>query len=499
MDNKLEGLEFLKAKEIRDKPCDLKRPFAFISYSHDEIDVTIVRNVFTKLYDDGYNLWIDTANIPIDENSWRDAATDALTAETCALALFFRSEPAVISHNIMVELEMIKDLKNIKRIATVDIWHEENNDAVAYRTKILNEKTNEEQRREKLKKISVLQSIYSIVSKDASAIRLKDLEESSVDSLCDKIKDQLEESNIFPKKASSIEQSNKINTQPPANSEEKKATSQEKIKPQETSVDGQKRISTTTGDITYTIYGKEYTDNQANMMLNVFAKVLQKHPDAVGKILADPEKPLIRCVSSINYELPENKTVSTPTRYNAGCYFPIGQGIFVGTALNYPEKLRNIAQLLTICGEDFSILQSEQIELPSSVKTRSSGSNGDEVYTIYGEEHSGNQTQMMVDTLKFIMEKHFDKREELAKLSSIKLSPMSSLTDSTYFRTGNEFSYQGVTYSIGTSFSRQDKLKQILKAINICGEDIGQFKIDGLDDAKPAKRSSTQKRNFLED
>lgn len=105
----------------------------------------------------------------------------------------------------------------------------------------------------------------------------------------------------------------------------------------------------------------------------------------------------------------------------------------------------------------------------------------------------------MVDTLKFIMEKHFGKREVLAKLSSIKLSPMSSLSDSTYFRTGNEFSYNGVTYSIGTSFSRQDKLKQIIKAIDICGEDIGQFKIEGLDDVKPTKRASTGRRNFLED
>lgn len=142
------------------------------------------------------------------------------------------------------------------------------------------------------------------------------------------------------------------------------------------------KSSTSTGDITYTIYGKEYTDNQANMMLNVFAKVLQKHHDAVGRILADPENPLMRCASSVNYELPENKTASTPTRYNSGCYFNIGQGIFIGTALNYPEKLRNISQLLTICGEDFSILQSEQIELPSSVKTRSSGGSGDEIYSI---------------------------------------------------------------------------------------------------------------------
>lgn len=256
------------------------------------------------------------------------------------------------------------------------------------------------------------------------------------------------------------------------------------------------RAATSTGDITYTIYGKEYTDNQANMMLNVFNKVLKQHPDAVDKILADPEKPLIRCASAVNYELPENKTASMPSRYNSGRYFNIeGRGIFIGTGLNYPEKLRNISQLLTLCKEDFSILQSEQIELPDNVKTKAS-SGGAESYSIYGKEYSGNQTQMMVDALKFLIEKHFDKREELAGLLSIKLSPMSELSSISYFRVGEEFSYRGVTYSIGTSFGRTDKLKQIAKAIKICGEDISQFQIDGLEDAKPTAQSSSKNRNF---
>lgn len=262
-----------------------------------------------------------------------------------------------------------------------------------------------------------------------------------------------------------------------------------------------KKRASTTGDITYSIYGKEYTDNQSNMMLNVFAKVLMKHPDAVAKILEDSEKPMIRCASAINYELPENKTDGMPSRYLAGQYLDVGGGIFIGTALNYPEKLRNIAQLLTICGEDFSVLRSEQIELPENVKSRASGG-GVENYTIYGEEHSGNQTQMMIDTLKFIMEKHFDKREELAGLLSIKLAPMSELTPYTYFRSGEEFVYQGITYSIGTSFGRIDKLKQIKKAIAICGEDITQFVIEGLNDPgsnNSAPHSARKKRNFLLD
>lgn len=105
----LQGLEFLKANEIKDEKCNLEVPFAFISYAHDEQDTKVVRNVFDELYKQGYNLWIDTANIPKDENSWRVAAQKALRYPemTCKIALFFRSESSLISPNVLKELEMI--------------------------------------------------------------------------------------------------------------------------------------------------------------------------------------------------------------------------------------------------------------------------------------------------------------------------------------------------------------------------------------------------------
>ena len=68
MIERLSGLEFLKKNEIKDKTCDMNRPFAFISYSHDEHDTQIVLNVFHALYNRGYNLWIDIANMPHDEH-----------------------------------------------------------------------------------------------------------------------------------------------------------------------------------------------------------------------------------------------------------------------------------------------------------------------------------------------------------------------------------------------------------------------------------------------
>ena len=130
----LQGLEFLKANEIKDEKCNLAVPFAFISYAHDPQDTKVVRNVFDELYKRGYNLWIDTANIPKDEKSWRVAAQTALRypEKTCKIALFFRSESSVISPNVLKELEMIKNLDHIARIVVIDIWQDPKMDADKY-------------------------------------------------------------------------------------------------------------------------------------------------------------------------------------------------------------------------------------------------------------------------------------------------------------------------------------------------------------------------------
>lgn len=255
------------------------------------------------------------------------------------------------------------------------------------------------------------------------------------------------------------------------------------------------RVGSLTGDINYTLYDKQYTDNQSNMMLRVFAQVLKRHPEAVGEIFMDPENPVLPCVSRINYTLPENKTPDTPSCFNYGAFFDLHGGFFVGTSMNYFEKLKNISRLLTICGEDFSILCSDAIELPTKVQTKNVPK-GSEVYSIYGKEYSGDQTKMMTDILQFIMEKHFDKREELAQLPSIKLSPLNELINEK-ITSDKQYTYQGVTYSIVTSFGREDKLKQIQKAIRISGEDPEKFVAKGMELIKTGGSRSAKKIDFL--
>lgn len=119
-----------------------------------------------------------------------------------------------------------------------------------------------------------------------------------------------------------------------------------------------------TGDITYSIYGKQYTDNQSNMMLNVFAKILHQHPEIVKDL---PGKPGMNCVSHKDYTLPANRTKNMPSYFRICDYFMIGGGICVGTAYGIADKMKKIALLIDICGEDREIFQSdnELVQLPA--------------------------------------------------------------------------------------------------------------------------------------
>lgn len=187
MTQELVGLQFLKKNLIKDKPCNLDKPFAFISYAHDEHDAQIVRNVFLKLYERGFNLWIDTANIPYDENSWKAAAMEALMDyDTCKAALFFRSEEAMKRDTIQAELETIKARKY--PIITVDIWKDTNLSAEKFKKHML--------ATTKFKEYAVVAEICKIVNVDNSAIRLAADLGNNIDELVEEIAEQLEGKDI---------------------------------------------------------------------------------------------------------------------------------------------------------------------------------------------------------------------------------------------------------------------------------------------------------------
>lgn len=189
MGQELQGLEFLKKHEIVDKKCRFTEPFAFISYSHDAHDAMIVREVFLKLYEKGYNLWIDIANIPYNESEWSMAAIEALKSkEFCKFAFYFRSESSMLKETIEKELYMIKRLVHIGDIVTVDIWENRELNAEEYKQFVLNEKSTEEYK--------ICDTICDIVKTGNSAIRFaKDLD-NNMDRLVDIIAKELEKRGV---------------------------------------------------------------------------------------------------------------------------------------------------------------------------------------------------------------------------------------------------------------------------------------------------------------
>lgn len=192
MTERLSGLDFLKKNEIKNKTCVMDRPFAFISYSHDEHDTQIVRNVFHTLYNRGYNLWIDTANMPHDENAWTRSALNALRNLNCTFAFFFRSESSMSKSTIAKELETIKRLRHVGDIVTVDIWHEENNTAESVYEELLNDV-------EDLASFDACERICNIVSIANSAIRLMADAQNDISRLADAMEEELQRRNVQPR------------------------------------------------------------------------------------------------------------------------------------------------------------------------------------------------------------------------------------------------------------------------------------------------------------
>ena len=164
MNQEIQGLEYLQKNEIKNMKCDMDKPFAFISYSHDDYDAQIVMNVFKQLMKKGYNLWIDVANIPVNQDSWTKPAKSALRNKNCKLAILFRSEISLVTENIKKELEKIDVDKQI--IKSIDIWHAKDMNAEKFRQEIINSGSITEKIKE------ICDDIFDIVKKDCNAIRL---------------------------------------------------------------------------------------------------------------------------------------------------------------------------------------------------------------------------------------------------------------------------------------------------------------------------------------
>ena len=188
--------------------------------------------------------------------------------------------------------------------------------------------------------------------------------------------------------------------------------------------------------------------------------------------------------------------------FNTGSEFTYqGQIYSVGTSYDRSAKMSQIRNAIMLTGEnpsDFVIdglFNEQQLEKAmlcyNNVNSSDSSEEvaaiarkqGDEVYRIGNQEFTGNQSKMMTDAMKYIIEKHFDMLDILEqKLTSVSKKPISELKKAgvNYFNSGSEFTYQGQIYSVGTSYGRNEKLAQIRNAIMLTGEEPQKFDINGL-------------------
>ena len=264
------------------------------------------------------------------------------------------------------------------------------------------------------------------------------------------------------------------------------------------------RQATSTGDIRFTLYGKEYELNQSDMMLTFFAHVLNKHQDIVDEL---PSYNGMTCVSDVDYSLPKNRKADMPTYFRSCEFFEFANGshICVGTSYSVVDKLKKMALLLNICGESPEIFSSEQVELPA-VKVRGGssasgkGSGSLVKFSVYGNKYEQNQTDMLGTICSSVIAKHPDKLEEAADaLLCIDVKDYTDVAKEdrpVYFSSMNRYEVNGTAYSVGGSFGMKEKLKMIARLLIMCDEskDIIDIEDYEIPDVKVKTAAGTKKK-----
>lgn len=268
------------------------------------------------------------------------------------------------------------------------------------------------------------------------------------------------------------------------------------------------RQATSTGDIRFTLYGKEYELNQSDMMLTFFAHVLNKHQDIVEELHSYNG---MTCVSDVDYSLPKNRKADMPTYFRSCEFFEFANGshICVGTSYSVVDKLKKMALLLNICGESPEIFSSEQVELPA-VKVRGGssavgkGSGALVKFSVYGNKYEQNQTDMLGTICSSVIAKHPDKLEEAA--DALLCLDVKDYTDvakedrPVYFSSMNKYEVNGTAYSVGGSFGMKEKLKMIARLLIMCDEskDIIDIEDYEIPDVKIKAAGAKKKINYFD-
>lgn len=183
---------YLKQNEIKDSPCNMDEELVFLSYAHDRQDTMIVKEVFRRLYSRGYNVWIDAANMPHDENSWKTFADDALKGGKCRALILFRSEISLSKRTIKDEVQSFNEMDGSEHnTIAVDIYHEK-----GLHTRYLRDK---EEFAEGTEARDNFEAICKIVNQSCNAFRFYDDCDEDYDVLASLISEELQSKGISPK------------------------------------------------------------------------------------------------------------------------------------------------------------------------------------------------------------------------------------------------------------------------------------------------------------
>lgn len=248
---------------------------------------------------------------------------------------------------------------------------------------------------------------------------------------------------------------------------------------EEDSATSKKRKTTFAGEIKYSIYGEEFAGNQSDVMIMTFGKVLKRHPEYIEEAIGK-----FTCLSDVDYTDEKNR-MDMPTYFRVCYTFDFeGKKVCVGTSYGMPDKLKLMAKLLMLVGEERSVLQIEGIELPVVKMGKGTTKSGEEIYLVAGNKKQGNQSNMMWDVFEALAQSYPEKIDGLVTLSCVKqakkvVNPNTSQADPVYFRGCKSFEVNGVEYLVGTSYSRAAKLTLISKMISLCGAPDDFFVIEG--------------------
>lgn len=243
-----------------------------------------------------------------------------------------------------------------------------------------------------------------------------------------------------------------------------------------------KRASVT-GDIRYSLDGKSFCENQSEMMLRIFETVLRRHPESRERAAAE-----LLCASRTDWkQFPSMQDMPSYFRVCRTFHFPEGDQICIGTAFGLQQKLSQIAKLFALCGESPEILQTDAFVLPrvtsrgrsamaqSSIGSKQGGRMGNMVtYSLDGCTYTENQSEMLFRTIELLLNLHPDCMDELAQqLTCLELQPLEQLPREqrpSYFRVMRQVEVAEVVCSIGAAYGLMDKVRQIRKAMRVCGE-----------------------------